>query len=179
MLKIETRKIEKAFSKAVIPFVSSFGCDTATRTGWCKAVSDPDHVTFDYGFISLPKEEHFRYSRFIEIFKSILSEVPKDTIIIIEECFYKNNAKTLKLLSRLGGFAYSIAYLSGFRNLRFVSAVSARSHLNIKKRKKEDVHMEFLRRLGLELDDEDIIDAMVLALNGILEDNKLPIGGEK
>ena len=165
---ISTKKIEKAFGRKVIPSTTCLGVDTASRTGWCKADTlGLNNVTFDYGFINIDsRDKYFKYNRYIDAFKTF----EKCDKVIIEEAFYGLNAKTFQMLSRLGAFAYSAAYLNKVKDIRFILATSARAYLGLKgNAKKAIIQEEFKKRLALKLDDEDIIDAMILSLVGILE----------
>ena len=93
----------------------------------------------------------------------------KPTKMIIEESFYGRNVKTFQMLSRLGGFAYAVAHLNGLKEKKFLLATTARKNLGFKGNlKKKVIQKEFIKKLKLQLEDEDIIDAMILALNGIL-----------
>jgi hypothetical protein len=74
------------------------------------------------------------------------------------------------MLSRLGAFAYSSAYLNKIPDIKFILATSARKYLGLKgNAKKKIIQKEFIKRLKLGIKDEDIVDAMILALNGVLE----------
>jgi len=164
---ISTKKIEKAFGRKIIPFITCLGVDTASRTGWCKVTPTKDRVEFDYGFVDLKsKDKYFKYDQFIEIFNTFV----KADKVVIEESFMSRNVKTFQMLSRLGGFVYVLAKLHGVKDVRFLLATSARKFLDMKgNAKKQIIQEEFKKRLSLKLNDEDIIDAMVLALNGVME----------
>ncbi len=169
-MKLKTKLIEKAFKRKVIPFILAMGVDTASRTGWCKATTAPDYVDFDYNFIDIKtRDKYCKYNQYINIFSSLLnSEID---IIVIEETYYSKNVKTFQLLSRLGGFVYAAANRAGIKNKRFILATSARKKLGFKGNlKKQIIQKQFLRKLKIKIDDEDIIDAMILAINGILEE---------
>ena len=164
---ISTKKIEKAFGMKVVLNISSLGVDTASRTGWCKIVTDKEKLNFDYGFIDVEsKDKYFKYNQFIDLF----SKMVNTDKLVIEESFFGRNAKTFQMLSRLGGFVYAIAHLHGQQDKRFLLATSARKYLGFRgNAKKEIIQKEFIEKLDLKITDEDIIDAMILALNGVLE----------
>ena len=171
-MKIQTKKIEKIFGKKVIPFISVIGIDIATRTGWCRITTDPKKITLDYSFINISTaNKYFKYNQYIEIFSKILH---RGDIVIIEESFYGRNVKTFQLLSRLSAFAYTIAQLKGISAKRFLLATTARKELGFKGNlKKEIIQKQFLKKLKIKIDDEDIIDAMILSLTGILENKTI------
>lgn len=167
MLTFSTKKIEKAFGKKVIPCIICCGIDTASRTGWCKTTTSSKKVIFDYGFVDVKStNKYFKYNRYIDIFTNLVSADK----IIIEEAFYGVNAKTFQMLSRLGAFAYAAAYKNKVKDISFILATSARKYLGFKgNAKKQIIHQEFKELLKLEIEDEDIIDAIILSLVGILE----------
>ena len=169
MLTIKTKKIEKVFNIKVIPFSICLGVDTASRTGWCLIHADPNNVMFDYGTINIKtKDKYEKYDRYINKFIDLLKS---NYTVVIEESFYGKNVKTFQLLSRLGGFVYAVCHLIGIVDKRFILATSARKNLSFKgNAKKEIIHKEFIKRLNLKIDDPDIIDAMILALNGIIDE---------
>ena len=171
-MNIATKTIEKIFKRKVIPFVSVIGVDTASRTGWCKIYTKPDYVTFNYAFIDIKaKNKYYKYNQYIDIFSGLLNQ--KVDAVIIEETFYGKNVKTFQLLSRLGGLVYAVAHRLGIKDKYFMLATSASKNLGFKGNlKKEIIHKQFIKKLSLKLDDKDIIDAMILALTGILEEKK-------
>jgi len=167
MVTLSNKVLEKAFDKKIIPNITCLGVDTASRTGWCKATTTKKEVVFDYGFIDVKSNnKYFKYNRYIKLFSNIV----KTDKLIIEESFYGRNVKTFQMLSRLGGFIYAIAHLNGQKDKEFLLATTARKQLGFKGNlKKQLIHQQFLKTLKLKLDDEDVIDAMVLAINGILD----------
>lgn len=168
MLILRTRKIEKALNIKIIPFLTCMGVDTASRTGWCRLSTDPDNIRLDYGFISIKTpDKYFKYNQYIEIFKDMLLE---SDILIIEESFYGRNVKVFQMLSRLGGFVYALAHLNGVKEKRFLLATSARKNIGLKGNlKKEIIQKIFCEKIDLEIEDNDIIDSIILALNGVIE----------
>jgi len=164
---ISNQKIEEAFGKKVVPYITSLGVDTASRTGWCKLVTTKDNVQLDYGFIDIETtDKYYKYNKFIELFSTMVNTDK----LVIEESFFGQNAKTFQMLSRLGGFVYAIAHIHGQTDKRFLLATSARKYLGLKgNAKKEIIQEEFKKRLSLDLTDDDIIDAIILALNGVLK----------
>lgn len=151
------------------------GIDTASRTGWCWAKTNKKHTIFNYGFIDIDtNDKYFKYNQYIRMFSHILMTSVK-LRVIIEESFYGKNVKVFQMLSRFGAFIYCIAHLKNIKDKRFILASQARNFLNIKNAKKEIVQKEFKRRLNLKIKDNDVIDAMILSLNGILKGSELMI----
>ncbi len=171
MLKIPNKKLEKIFQKKVIKNIRVLGFDTASRTGWARIETNGTYTCIDYGFVDVATTDtYYKYNQCISIFNSLVKDVDK---VVIEETWYGRNVKTFQLLSRLGGFVYAICHLKDIKEKFFISAVSARAKLGFSSRaKKKQVHKEF--HIALEgivtIKDEDIVDAIVLALCGILKD---------
>ena len=170
-MKICTKTIQKAFDRKVIPYITCMGIDTASRTGWCTITTSATECRFDYGYIDMKgQDKYFKYKHYIEIFYQMLKPEYK---VIIEETFYGRNVKTFQMLSRLGGFIYAIAHLIGVKDKDFMLATTARKNLGFKgNAKKQEIHKQFREKLDIGTDDEDIIDAFILALNGIIVKEK-------
>ena len=96
--------------------------------------------------------------------------IQRGKTVIIEESYYSKNVKTFQMLSRIGAIAYTVCHLAGVKDKKFMLATQARKFLGLQGRKKEDVHEDFKNKLKHKLEDEDAIDALILALNGILEE---------
>jgi len=174
-MKIHKSIIKKAFNKKIVPLTRCIGLDIASRTGWCRITTgfnSASHLKIDYGFIDVQTtDKYFKYNRYIEAFTNLIFVGDK---VIIEESFYGRNVKGFQMLSRLGGFAYSLSHLKGIKEKSFILATTARKNLGFKGNvKKQEVHKQFKDRTGIDLKDEDVIDAFILALNGILETNTL------
>jgi len=171
MIVIKNKKLEKAFNKRIIPGITCLGIDAASRTGWCKIETDLNHIKLDYAFIDIKsKDRIFKYNQYLQIFNSF----PLVDRVIIEESYYSRNVKGFQMLSRLSGIIYAVLRLRKVEDISFILASTARKNLGLKgTRKKEIVHKEFSEKLETKLKDPDVIDAFILALNGILEDYTL------
>lgn len=166
-MNISVKKIEKVFGKKVIPFLSVLGVDTASRTGWARITTDPKQIHIDYSFIDVKTtDKYFKYDEYITVFSSLIRQ---EDILVIEETYYGRNAQVFQLLSRLGAFVYTIAHLKGVKEKSFILASSARKNLGLQSiAKKEVVQAEFCKKLGLKIEDNDVVDAIILALQPIL-----------
>ena len=162
--------LEKRLGKRLKQDESCVGLDTASRSGWCKITTDSknDLVKIDYGYIKVDsKDMYFKLDELIKIFSNLIDTWKCQ--IVIEDVFFGRNVNTLKLLTRIGTICYTLARLKVYKT-EFILAVSARSKLGFKTNvKKEVVHEQFSKQLKLEIKDVDIVDAVVLALVGLLE----------
>ena len=165
-MRITNKTIEKALGVKVIPFFHSLGIDCASRTGWCKIKSDAIACELEYGFVDIDtKDLYQKYDYMIKFFTSLINK--ELNIIIIEDTFLRFNVNVLKKLSRFGMIPYILGQQQGINRI-FISPSEARKQLGLpSNKKKEIVHKDFIKKLKLEFDDEDVIDAWVLALNGV------------
>jgi Holliday junction resolvasome RuvABC endonuclease subunit len=99
---------------------------------------------------------------------------PDQHRVIIEDTFFGRNVHTLKLISRIGMIAYITARQQGITDMTFIYATTARKALGLKgNAKKQEVHQQFARITGIKLEDEDMVDAIVLCLNGLIQQRGL------
>lgn len=171
-MRMKTKKLESTFHKKIKRDVSCIGIDTASRTGWARITTGKTYCDIDYGFVDVATpNKYFKYNRYINIFQSILK--PND-IVVIEETYYGRNVKVFQLLSRLGAFVYTVAHLMNVPKIYFILATTCRKQLGFPGNlKKQVIHKMFKERLDIKIDDEDVIDAIMLALTGILEERTL------
>jgi Holliday junction resolvasome RuvABC endonuclease subunit len=162
------KTLEKKLAKSVKKDITVLGLDTASRTGWCKITIDKKNVKFDYGFIDIDtKNRYFKYNEIIDFLYKLIQPGYK---VIVEDTFYRFNPAMFRLISRIGAIAYTLAYLDGC-SPRYMLATTARKNLGIKGNcKKEEVSQYLKDKFGLNIKDNDIGDAIVLALCGVLED---------
>jgi len=166
MITITKKQLEKILKKKIKSNQKVLGLDTASKTGWCKIIVNEKEAIIDYGFINIDtQDQYYKYYFFIETFKKIItSDLNK---IIIEDTFYKFNPKMFRLISRIGAMAYTIAHLQKV-NAYYLLASSARKNLDIKGNCKKEEVAEYLRNMfNLKINNDDIGDAIVLALNAL------------
>jgi len=158
--------LEKKLGKKIKRNAKILGIDTASRTGWCLLTTDNDMLYKDYGFVKIDtKNRYFKYNEIISIFSNIIK--PEYTVIV-EDTFYRFNPKMFRLISRIGAVAYTLAHLRGCE-VSYLMATSARKGLGFKgNAKKADIHIAYKKLLDSNIKDEDIIDAEVLAMNGLI-----------
>lgn len=171
VLKLKVKDVEQQFHLKIKPGLKSIGLDCASRTGWAVATSDKINIEIETGFIAVQAiDRYVKLNQFIEAFQSIFEGQVYDAVVV-EESFFGRNVKTFQLLSRIGAIAYMSAYLRKHQPL-FLTAGQARMRLTLKgTAKKEDVQKDFLGRLKIQLDDNDIVDAIILALCGLIHES--------
>ena len=154
--------------------VSVLGFDTASRTGWAKIETTATQAHVEWSFVDIDSRDLiYKYTQYAKIFHSLINN--KIQKVIIEETYFGRNLKVFQMLSRLGGIVFGIAVMQGVQEKQFISAIQARKYLGFKCNvKKEVVHAEFHERLKkVKVDDIDAIDAIILALCGIFEEERI------
>ena len=171
MIKIPIKTLEAAFDITIKKDYSSIGVDTASRTGLCWARSDKKNIVLDYSFLDMKsKNKYHKYITLINHMSDFLDGKQVD-VIVVEETFFSRNAKVFQFLSRIGGMVYTVAHMLGVKEKLFISAVQSRKALNLPcNKKKEVVHAAFHEAIpNIKIEDIDIIDGIILSLNGFIE----------
>ena len=180
--KIAIKTIEEKLGKKLKSNLISLGWDVAGHsTGIALIRTTESYLILERTHkINVPKniKELDTIDLFIEQLDSFKNEISQQYKLdenIIENCFFGRNVGTLKLLARCGILVYD-----RFRGLskksELIMPKSARSKLGFKSEKgikgKElkNAIVNFINNLlNLELTDNDICDAIVLALNGVIK----------
>lgn len=167
-MQIQIQKLEKSMGVPIKRNLKCLGVDTASRTGWCSISTRQKTAKIEYGFVSIEsKSLDFKYDRMINIFDSLLKE--NYDLIIIEDVFFGKSIHVVKMLSRIGMIVYVLACLKNIKRT-WLLATQARKGIGINSRlKKKEVHKIFNKRFKFGTKDEDAIDAIILALNGVID----------
>jgi Holliday junction resolvasome RuvABC endonuclease subunit len=173
-------KVENRFQIALKRNASSLGLDTASKTGYCIAKTDNKKLILSIGFVDIDvskikdKEEKHRllYSAVFDSFSSLINS--KFDSIVIENVYHGVNPDTTILLARIGAIAYAICKMKEAKNILWLSASQARKALDInqkcpKGKSKETIVKRVNKKLDTTIQNNDEIDAIVLAINGLLK----------
>jgi Holliday junction resolvasome RuvABC endonuclease subunit len=172
MIKLKIKDIEKKVFFKVKKNYKTAGFDTASRTGWAKVITDDENLYLDYGFVEIKSSDvEFKYNEIIPIFNDLIE---KDYEVVVEDTFLKYfkpgvaNVKGFKLITRIGAIAYTLAKLKGCK-ASFCMATEARHKIEVKGNAKKVEVMKSLKNMfDINIDDNDIADAIVLALGAVL-----------
>lgn len=170
MIKIPINTIESKLPYSVKQNCCSVGVDTASRTGLCIARTTKTDIILDYSFLDMKsKNKYHKYTTLIEHMDKYLKGEKVD-ILVVEETFFGRNAKVFQFLSRIGGMVYTVAHLLDIKEKVFISATQSRKVLELPCNKKKAVVHEAFHILipEVKITDIDIIDAVILALNGLI-----------
>ena len=175
MMKLKIKDIEKRLKIKLRRNTLSLGLDTATKTGYCIARTNKTDIHFDIGYINLNmkeiKDRQLRNElRYEEIYKRFKQLIRKEYIVVVEDVFFGRNPQTLILLSRIGAIAWTIAKEKKCKEIIWKTAVQARKALGLPCNKKKIIVMNTMNKiLKTKIKNDDIIDAIVLALGGLIK----------
>jgi len=172
MIKIPIKLIEENLNVIIKKNCNSIGVDTASRTGICLARSTEKNIVLDYTFLEIKSQNKYhKYNTLIDYMNIFFKDCTNIDVVVVEETFFSKNAKVFQFLSRIGGMVYTVAHLFNIKEKLFVSAVESRKKLGLPcNKKKEVVHAAFHSLIpNIKITDIDIIDAIILALNGLSE----------
>jgi Holliday junction resolvasome RuvABC endonuclease subunit len=181
-MKIKINKLEEILGYEIKKNYKSIGIDTASRSGVCIVTTNKTDVEFDWQFIEFPKTKgNDKYIAMGQEFADILEE--GFDVCIVEDTHLKYffigkkrlpQVEVLKKLTRYGGIVLANA-INNEIHFEIIGATPARSRFHIntagygKGNSKLAVADWLKNNLKLKLDDNDIADAIVLALLGVCE----------
>jgi len=176
MIILKIKDLEKKLNKLIKRNTKCLGVDTASRTGWALITTNSNEVIIDYGILNIKTtNNYYKYNYLIGFFdKLIYNNLNKNSVIVIEDTFYHFNPKMYAFISRVGMIVYTIAEICSVKNKYFITAAKARKNLGFKgTAKKEEIHRQFRDSFYINIKDKDVVDAIILALNGIIKEVKL------
>jgi Holliday junction resolvasome RuvABC endonuclease subunit len=170
MIKIPIASIESKLPYIIKTNYCSVGVDTASRTGLCVAKTTDTEIVLEYSFLDMKStNKYHKYNTLIAHMDTYLKGKKAD-ILVVEETFFGTNAKVFQFLSRIGGMVYTVGHLLDIKEKMFITAVQSRKALELPCNKKKEVVHEAFHILfpEVKITDIDIIDAVILAINGLL-----------
>lgn len=178
-IQLDLKKVEARLGKCLKRNVVALGLDTASKTGYCIAKTDDKKLVLNIGFIdvdvsSVKDRVERNMIRYNAIFDTLQGLMKTEYITVIEDVYNGGNSLTLILLARIGAIAYCIAKTKNVQEIIWKSASQARSSLNINQRCPKGKSKIFITKrlntlLKTNITDNDEIDAIVLAINGLLK----------
>jgi len=176
----DIKKVENRFNIKLKRNTQVLGIDTASKSGYCIAKTDEKKLILEIGFVNINvsqiKDRDTRhemlYNAIYEAFNGLIAS-QFDTVVI-ENVFHSFNPDTTILLSRFGGIIYSICKAKQIKNIIWKSASQARKVLGInqkcpKGKAKETIVKRVNKKLDTHITNNDEIDAIVLALVGLIK----------
>ena len=188
--KIKLVKVEAELELDLIINQIAIGFDVAQyNTGIAIIKTTEDYLILEHICkITAPKTPKFatieQWLDNIDLFTVQLNELKTDIVkkykldyTIIEDCFMGQNVKVLKTLARHSILVYD-RFKEISKNITLRLPNQARNLINFKKTSKQvkgivlkkEIMNYINNALGTEIKDNDIADACVLALSGLVED---------
>ena len=172
-------KIEKRFNIKLKRNVQVLGVDTASKSGYCIAKTDDKKLILNIGFIAIDvsqiKDKDIKHQMlYASVYDTFISLIDsKYDTIVIENVFHGVNPDTTILLARIGAIVWSICKIKQVKKIIWKSASQARKALDInqkcpKGKSKETIVQRVNEKLNTNITCNDEIDAIVLALNGLI-----------
>lgn len=176
-ITLDIKDVESAFAINIKRNTTAIGLDTASTTGYCIAKANCNKITLDIGYFkidvsNIEDNDNRDFVRYEAVYNNLHGIINKDYITVIENVYYGVNVKVTILLARIGAIAYAIAREKGVKTILFKSAVQARKMLGLKGNgKKVEIVKQVNELLGLNIKNDNEIDALVLAICGLKEEN--------
>lgn len=171
-MRLKIADVEKALDVKIKRNFHSVGIDTAQVSGIVFLKSDEQDISLDYIVLSFKTANHKEiYNSMVKTFEKLFEE---GQFAVIEEVFVGFSRAGSVELAKYGSFAISACIRKGIP-YETISAVSARSKFKIDTRSagkgntKVAVGNWIKDNLNISFDDNNINDALVLALLGIIE----------
>ncbi|MEK6880090.1 MAG: crossover junction endodeoxyribonuclease RuvC [Nanoarchaeota archaeon] len=171
-MKLLIKDLELKLDKKIKRNHSSIGVDTATLTGVGFINTDDKEITIEWSLLSFEAPSTNQLYKLM--YKEFEKFIDKNTkIVIVEDVFLGMNPDVTIKLARFGGLMMAQAIN---KNVPFetIGAKSARAKLfkldskKYKGKSKEAV-ADYLKSIGIEIDEDNCADGVILALLGIIE----------
>lgn len=170
-MKIKINDIESKIDYKIKRNFTSIGIDTAQISGLCFLKTDNDYIHIDSLILSFKTTEHKEiYSTMVKTFERLFKE---EDIAIVEEVFVGFSRAGSVELAKYGAFAISECIKKDIP-YETISAKSARAKFKIDtnkygKGKSKQAVGDWVHNLGINLIDNNAVDAFVLALLGLCQ----------
>jgi len=170
-MKILIKDLEKKLNYKIKKNFIGVGVDTASRTGVCFIKTTKKYVNLDWIFLE------FSYNNQEEMLRQMHKEFGKlftnEQLAVVEEVYVGWNRMGCLRLAKMGTLAVAQC-LNKNIDFELISALSARAKFSINTRKygkgKSKLAVaDYLKEIGIEVDDPDISDGVILALLSICE----------
>lgn len=170
-MKIAIKDLEKKLGYPIKKNFKTVGWDTAEKCGVAFITTDDKFADFDWCYLEFHKdsEEELLTQMYREFGKLLLDE----NLAIVEQVFLGFSRAGSLILAKMGTMACAQCVQKNIP-FKLISAVSARSKLKI------DVHsygkgnskkavLDWCQNLGIDITEENCVDAIALACLGICE----------
>lgn len=171
-MKIKIKDIENKLDYKLKRNFKSLGVDTAQTSGLVFLKTDKEYIYIDHLVLNFKtKEPKEIYHTMVKTFEKLFQD---EDLAIIESVFVGFSRHGSVELAKYGAFAISECIKKNI-SYETISAISARSKFKIDtkkygKGKSKLAVADFVKNLGVDLKDNNLVDAFVLSLIGLCED---------
>lgn len=175
-MRIKLDKAEHILGKKIKKNFYSIGLDWATRTGISFIKTDDKYIEIDFMFIEFKdcSDKKDKYRVMVKTLENLLDD---QDLAVVEDVFLGLNRAGSMELAKYHAFAVSECVRKNI-NYETIPAVSCRAKLNILTTKKAGYGRGMAKKavadwlenkFNIKLEDEDISDAIILGILGIIE----------
>jgi hypothetical protein len=192
MPNFKIRDIEKKLGFKLLRNTYTLGIDTASTTGLAILETDNKSLKIKTSIFKLPtvKKSDELSDKFVEKLEFMLRAIrdfkknefgkkkATKTVLVLENSFLGCNPVTFGLLRMLCGIIFAELF-DNFEEVKIIFPMSARKNIGFKsqlkrgtkRQEKKKELIDFINNIfGTEETDDNIVDALILALNGIKEE---------
>jgi len=172
MIKLPIKDLELKLGKTIKRNFVSIGIDTATTTGIGIISTNDKEVEIDWSLIKFEANSQIElYKQMYYEFRNLIDE--SVDFVVVENVFLGMNPDVTIKLARFGGLAMACA-INKSCNFATIGASSSRAKLFTLDRKKykgkpKEAVADYLKSIGIEIDEDNCADGVILALLGIIE----------
>jgi len=172
MIKLPIKDLELKLGHKIKRHFSSIGIDTATTTGIGFITVDANYAMIDWTLLKFEANSQIElYKQMYYEFQNIIDE--SVDFVVVENVFLGMNPDVTIKLARFGGLAMACAINKGI-SFATIGASSSRAKLFTLDRKKykgkpKEAVADYLKSIGIEIDEDNCADGVILALLGIIE----------
>ena len=191
-MNFKIKDIEKRLGFKLLRNTYTLGIDTASTTGLAILETDNKSLKIKTSIFKLPvvKKTDELSDKFVEKLEFMLRSIrdfkkkefgkkkATKTVLVLENSFLGCNPVTFGLLRMLCGIIFAELF-DNFEKIKIIFPMSARKNIGFKsqlkrgtkRQEKKKELIDFINNIfGTKETDDNICDALILALNGIKED---------
>jgi len=191
-MNFKIKDIEKRLGFKLLRNTYTLGIDTASTTGLAILETDNKSLKIKTSIFKLPvvKKTDELSDKFVEKLEFMLRSIrdfkkkefgkkkATKTVLVLENSFLGCNPVTFGLLRMLCGIIFAELF-DNFEKIKIIFPMSARKNIRFKsqlkrgtkRQEKKKELIDFINNIfGTKETDDNICDALILALNGIKED---------
>lgn len=170
-MKIPIKDLEKKLGYPIKKNFKTIGWDTAEKCGVAFIKTDEEFAHFDWCYLEFHKESEEEL--LIQMYKEFGKVITDENFAVIEQVFLGINPAGSLILAKMGTMACAQCVQKNIP-FKLISAVSARSKLKIDvysygKGNSKKAVLDWCNNLGIDITEENSVDAIALACLGICE----------